>query len=235
MMVISAIDLLDGKVVRLVKGDPDNKTIYSDDPVKVAERWAAEGAEMLHVVDLDAALQTGTNNRKMIYKIAASIQIPVQAAGGIRSVEIINEMLKNVNKIVLGTIAFQDPALIGKMIKKKKERIVLAVDYRGGTVVVNGWKEKTNFSIQNAIYDFQAVGISEFLLTSVEKDGTLSGPDFSSLRHASAFPGIKIIASGGVSSLEDIIRARTAGCSSIILGKALYDRRISIAHARALA
>ena len=235
MMVISAIDLLDGKVVRLVKGDPDNKTIYSDDPVKVAERWAAEGAEMLHVVDLDAALQTGTNNRKMIYKIAASIQIPVQAAGGIRSVEIINEMLKNVNKIVLGTIAFQDPALIGKMIKKKKERIVLAVDYRGGTVVVNGWKEKTNFSIQNAIYDFQAVGISEFLLTSVEKDGTLSGPDFSSLRHASAFPGIKIIASGGVSSLEDILRARTAGCSSIILGKALYDRRISIAHARALA
>ena len=235
MMVISAIDLLDGKVVRLVKGDPDNKTIYSDDPVKVAERWAAEGAEMLHVVDLDAALQTGTNNRKMIYEIAASIQIPVQAAGGIRSVEIINEMLKNVNKIVLGTIAFQDPALIGKMIKKKKERIVLAVDYRGGTVVVNGWKEKTNFSIQNAIYDFQAVGISEFLLTSVEKDGTLSGLDFSSLRHASAFPGIKIIASGGVSSLEDIIRARTAGCSSIILGKALYDRRISIAHARALA
>ena len=235
MMVISAIDLLDGKVVRLVKGDPDNKTIYSDDPVKVAERWAAEGAEMLHVVDLDAALQTGTNNRKMIYKIAASIQIPVQAAGGIRSVEIINEMLKNVNKIVLGTIAFQDPALIGKMIKKKKERIVLAVDYRGGTVVLNGWKEKTNFSIQDAIYDFQAVGISEFLLTSVEKDGTLSGPDFSSLRHASAFPGIKIIASGGVSSLEDILRARTAGCSSIILGKALYDRRISIAHARALA
>ena len=235
MMLISAIDLLDGKVVRLVKGDPDNKTIYSDDPVKVAERWAAEGAEMLHVVDLDAALQTGTNNRKMIYKIAASIQIPVQAAGGIRSVEIINEMLKNVNKIVLGTIAFQDPALIGKMIKKKKERIVLAVDYRGGTVVLNGWKEKTNFSIQDAIYDFQAVGISEFLLTSVEKDGTLSGPDFSSLRHASAFPGIKIIASGGVSSLEDILRARTAGCSSIILGKALYDRRISIAHARALA
>ena len=235
MMLISAIDLLDGKVVRLVKGDPDNKTIYSDDPVKVAERWAAEGAEMLHVVDLDAALQTGTNNRKMIYKIAASIQIPVQAAGGIRSVEIINEMLKNVNKIVLGTIAFQDPALIGKMIKKKKERIVLAVDYRGGTVVLNGWKEKTNFSIQDAIYDFQAVGISEFLLTSVEKDGTLSGPDFSSLRHASAFPGIKIIASGGVSRLEDILRARTAGCSSIILGKALYDRRISIAHARALA
>ena len=235
MMVIPAIDLLDGKVVRLVKGDPDNKTIYSDDPVEVAERWASEGAEMLHVVDLNAALQTGTNNRKMIYKIAASIQIPVQAAGGIRSVEIINEMLRSVNKIVLGTIAFQEPGLIEKMIKKKKERIVLAVDYRDRTVVVNGWKEKTNFSIQNAIYDFQAVGISEFLLTSVEKDGTLSGPDFYSLRHASAFPGIKIIASGGVSSLEDILRARTAGCSSIILGKALYDRRISIAHARALA
>jgi len=235
MMVIPAIDLLDGKVVRLVKGDPNSKTIYSDDPVEVAERWAAEGAEMLHIVDLDAALQTGNNNRKMIYKIAASIQIPVQAAGGIRSVEIINEMLKNVNKIVLGTIAFQEPDLIREMIKKKKERIVLAVDHRERTVVINGWREKTNFSIQNAIYDFQAVGISEFLLTSVEKDGTLSGPDFSSLQHASAFPGIKIIASGGVSSLEDILRARTAGCSSVILGKALYDRKISIAHARALA
>ena len=234
-MVIPAIDLLDGKVVRLVKGDPDTKTIYSDDPVEVAERWAAEGAEMLHIVDLDAALQTGNNNRKMIYKIAASIQIPVQAAGGIRSVDIINEMLKNVNKIVLGTIAFQEPDLIGKMIRKKKERIVLAVDHRDRTVVVNGWNEKTNFSIQNAIYDFQAVGISEFLLTIVEKDGTLSGPDLSSIRHASTVPGAKIIASGGISSLEDILRARTAGCSSIILGKALYDRRISIAHARALA
>jgi phosphoribosylformimino-5-aminoimidazole carboxamide ribotide isomerase len=235
MMVIPAIDLLDGKVVRLVRGDPNDKTIYSDNPVEVAERWAAEGAEMLHIVDLDAALQTGNNNRKMIYRIAASIQIPVQAAGGIRSVELINEMLKNVNKIVLGTIAFQEPDLIGKMIKKKKERIVLAVDHRDRTVVVNGWKEKTSFSIQNAIYDFQAVGISEFLLTSVEKDGTLSGPDLSSLRYASAFPGIKIIASGGVSSLEDILRARTVGCSSVILGKALYDRRISIAHAKALA
>jgi phosphoribosylformimino-5-aminoimidazole carboxamide ribotide isomerase len=235
MMVIPAIDLLDGKVVRLVKGDPESKTIYSDDPIEVAERWAAEGAEMLHIVDLDAALQTGNNNRKMIYKIAASIQIPVQAAGGIRSVDTINEMLKNVNKIVLGTIAFQEPDLIGKMIKKKKERIVLAVDHRDRTVVVNGWKEKTNFSIKNAICDFQAVGISEFLLTSVEKDGTLSGPDFSSLQHASTIPGVKIIASGGVSSLEDILRTRTAGCSSIILGKALYDRRISIAHAKAIA
>jgi phosphoribosylformimino-5-aminoimidazole carboxamide ribotide isomerase len=235
MMVIPAIDLLDGKVVRLVKGDPNDKTIYSDNPVEVAERWAAEGAEMLHIVDLDAALQTGNNNRKMIYRIAASIQIPVQAAGGIRSVELINEMLKNVNKIVLGTIAFQQPDLIGRMIKKKKERIVLAVDHRDRTVVVNGWKERTNFSIQNAIYDFRAMGISEFLLTSVEKDGTLSGPDFSSLRHVSTVPGIKIIASGGVSSLEDILRARTAGCSSIILGKGLYDRKISIAHAIALA
>lgn len=234
-MVIPAIDLLDGKVVRLVKGDPNNKTIYSDNPVEVAERWASEGADMLHIVDLDAALQTGDNNRKMIYKIAASVQVPVQAAGGIRTVEIINEMLRSVNKIVLGTIAFQEPGLIEKMIKKKKERIVLAVDHRDGIVVVNGWKEKTTLSIHNAIYDFRALGISEFLLTSVEKDGTLSGPDLSSLRHASAFPGIKIIASGGVSGLEDILRARTAGCSSIILGKALYERRISVAHARALA
>jgi phosphoribosylformimino-5-aminoimidazole carboxamide ribotide isomerase len=144
MMVIPAIDLLDGKVVRLVKGDPNNKTIYSDNPVEVAERWASEGADMLHVVDLDAALQTGDNNRKMIYKIAASVQVPVQAAGGIRTVEIINEMLRSVNKIVLGTIAFQEPGLIEKMIKKKKERIVLAVDHRDGIVVVNGWKEKTN-------------------------------------------------------------------------------------------
>jgi phosphoribosylformimino-5-aminoimidazole carboxamide ribotide isomerase len=235
MIIIPAIDLLDGKVVRLVKGDPANKTIYSDNPIEVAKRWTSEGAEMLHIVDLDAALQTGNNNRKTIYEIAASIQIPVQAAGGIRSVEIINEMLKNVHKIVLGTIAFQEPGLIGKMIKKRKERIVLAVDHRDRRVVVNGWKEKTNFSVQNAIYDFKSLGISEFLLTSVERDGTLSGPDFSSLRYASAIPGVKIIASGGVSSLEDILRARTAGCSSIILGKALYDGKMSIAHARALA
>jgi phosphoribosylformimino-5-aminoimidazole carboxamide ribotide isomerase len=235
MKVIPAIDLMDGKVVRLVKGDPDNKTIYSDDPVDVAGRWVSEGADMLHVVDLDATLQTGTNNRKMIYKIAASTQIPLQAAGGIRSVEIINEMLKNVDKIVLGTIAFQEPSLIKEMIKKKKERIVIAIDHLDRTVMVNGWKERTDSSLQNAINDFRSEGISEFLLTSIEKDGTLSGPDIATLCYAAAFPGVRIIASGGVSSLEDIIRARAAGCSSIILGKALYDRRLSIAHAKALA
>jgi phosphoribosylformimino-5-aminoimidazole carboxamide ribotide isomerase len=235
MKVIPAIDLMDGKVVRLVKGDPDNKTIYSDDPVDVAGRWVSEGADMLHVVDLDATLQTGTNNRKMIYKIAASTRIPLQAAGGIRSVEIINEMLKNVDKIVLGTIAFQEPSLIKEMIKKKKERIVIAIDHLDRTVMVNGWKERTDSSLQNAINDFRSEGISEFLLTSIEKDGTLSGPDIATLCYAAAFPGVRIIASGGVSSLEDIIRARAAGCSSIILGKALYDRRLSIAHAKALA
>ena len=235
MKVIPAIDLMDGKVVRLVKGDPNNKTIYSDDPVDVAGRWASEGADMLHVVDLDATLQTGTNNRKMIYKIAASTQIPLQAAGGIRSVEIINEMLKNVDKIVLGTIAFQEPSLIKEMIKKKKERIVIAIDHLDRTVMVDGWKERTNSSLQDAINDFRSEGISEFLLTSIEKDGTLSGPDIATLCYAAAFPGVRIIASGGVSSLEDIIRARAAGCSSIILGKALYDRRLSIAHAKALA
>jgi phosphoribosylformimino-5-aminoimidazole carboxamide ribotide isomerase len=235
MKVIPAIDLMDGKVVRLVKGDPDNKTIYSDDPVDVAGRWVSEGADMLHVVDLDATLQTGTNNRKMIYKIAASTQIPLQAAGGIRSVEIINEMLKNVDKIVLGTIAFQEPSLIKEMIKKKKERIVIAIDHLDRTVMVNGWKERTDSSLQNAINDFRSEGISEFLLTSIEKDGTLSGPDIATLCYAAAFPGVRIIASGGVSSLEDIIRARAAGCSSIILGKALYDRRLSIAYAKALA
>jgi phosphoribosylformimino-5-aminoimidazole carboxamide ribotide isomerase len=235
MKVIPAIDLMDGKVVRLVKGDPDNKTIYSDDPVDVAGRWVSEGADMLHVVDLDATLQTGTNNRKMIYKIAASTQIPLQAAGGIRSVEIINEMLKNVDKIVLGTIAFQEPSLIKEMIKKKKERIVIAIDHLDRTVMVNGWKERTDSSLQNAINDFRSEGISEFLLTSIEKDGTLSGPDIATLCYAAAFPGVRIIASGGVTSLEDIIRARAAGCSSIILGKALYDRRLSIAHAKALA
>jgi phosphoribosylformimino-5-aminoimidazole carboxamide ribotide isomerase len=235
MKVIPAIDLMDGKVVRLVKGDPDNKTIYSDDPVDVAGRWVSEGADMLHVVDLDATLQTGTNNRKMIYKIAASTQIPLQAAGGIRSVEIINEMLKNVDKIVLGTIAFQEPSLLKEMIKKKKERIVIAIDHLDRTVMVNGWKERTDSSLQNAINDFRSEGISEFLLTSIEKDGTLSGPDIATLCYAAAFPGVRIIASGGVTSLEDIIRARAAGCSSIILGKALYDRRLSIAHAKALA
>lgn len=235
MKVISAIDLMDGKVVRLVKGDPNNKTIYSDDPVNIARTWASEGADMLHVVDLDAALQTGTNNRKIIYKIAAAIQIPVQAAGGIRSVEIINEMLKNVNKIVLGTIAFQEPTLIKKMIRKKKERIVVAIDHLDRTVMVNGWKEKTGFSVQSAIHDFRSEGISEFLLTSIEKDGTLSGPDIATLCYAAASHGVRIIASGGISNLEDIIRARVVGCSSIILGKALYDRRLSIAHAKALA
>lgn len=235
MKVIAAIDLMDNKVVRLVKGDPANKTVYSNDPVEMARKWASEGADMLHVVDLDATLQTGANNRKMIYEIATSTQIPVQAAGGMRSIDIINETLKNVNKIVLGTIAFQEPDLIRRIIRKKKGRIVLAIDHLDGNVMINGWKERTDFSVQNAINDFGAEGVSEFLLTSIERDGTLSGPDIATLSYAAASPGTSIIASGGVSSLKDILRIRAAGCSSIILGKALYDRKLTISQAKALA
>jgi phosphoribosylformimino-5-aminoimidazole carboxamide ribotide isomerase len=212
MKVIPSIDLMNGNVVRLVRGDPANKVVYSDNPIETARKWEAAGADMLHIVDLNAALRTGINNNGIIFKIIDAVKIPVQVAGGIRSVQAIKEMFnKNVAKIVIGTMAYKEPDTIRQIAKKKAEKIVISINL------------------------FMAMGIRDFLLTSIDRDGTFSGPDVMILSLASSFANSRIIASGGVSSLEDIIRVRSAGCYSVILGKALYDGKVSIEKVKTIA
>jgi phosphoribosylformimino-5-aminoimidazole carboxamide ribotide isomerase len=236
MKVIPSIDLMNGNVVRLVRGDPANKVVYSDNPIETARKWEAAGADMLHVVDLNATLRTGINNNEIVFKIIDSVKIPVQVAGGIRSINAINKMInKNAAKVVLGTIAYKEPDSIRQIAKKKLEKLVISIDQNDGRIMIDGWRETSSYGIIDAINLFMAMGIREFLLTSIDRDGTLNGPDVMTLSLASSFANSLIIASGGISSLEDIIRVRSAGCYSVILGKAIYEGKISIERIKTIA
>lgn len=233
MRVIPAIDIMGGSVVRLVKGEASNKIVYSNDPVETAKKWEAAGADMLHVVDLDAAFGSG-NNSEMFAKIASAVKIPVEVAGGIRTQEAAEEMLGKAARVVIGTMAYSEPEAVKKLAKKYPGRVVISIDQKEGRVMVKGWKESTGMAVSDAMAQFRAMGIDEFLLTSIERDGTLGGPDVEALANA-ATSGAKIIASGGISSLEDVVRVKSAGCASVILGKAMYDGKVSVERAKAIA
>lgn len=236
MKVIPAVDIMGGSVVRLVKGDPANKVVYSSDPVEMAKKWEVAGADMLHVVDLDAAIQTGSNNADVIARITDTIKIPVQVAGGIRSAESAKEALEKAARVVIGTLAYSDPESVRKLAKKYPGRIVVSIDQVGGKVMVKGWTESSGVKVADAMAQFNAMGIDEFLLTSIERDGTLQGPDIATLAEAAAFSDrVGIIASGGISSVEDAIRVKSVGCSAVILGKAMYDGKVSIERVKAIA
>jgi phosphoribosylformimino-5-aminoimidazole carboxamide ribotide isomerase len=232
MKVIAAVDIMGGSVVRLVKGNPANKVEYSNDPVETAKKWETVGADMLHVVDLDAALSTG-NNSELITKISETVRIPLQIAGGIRSLEKAEEILSMASRVVIGTMAYREPEVIRKLVKKNAGRVAISVDQMDGMVMVKGWKESTGTTVADAISQFLAIGVDEFLLTSIDRDGTLQGPDIKTL--ADAAVSARIIASGGISSIEDVIRIRNAGCSSVIIGKAMYDGKVSIEKVKAVA
>ena len=232
MKVIAAVDIMGGSVVRLVKGNPANKVEYSNDPVETAKKWETVGADMLHVVDLDAAFSTG-NNSELIAKISEAVRIPLQIAGGIRSLEKAEEVLSMASRVVIGTMAYREPEVIRKLVKKNAGRVAISVDQMDGMVMVKGWKESTGTRVADAISQFLAIGVDEFLLTSIDRDGTLQGPDIKTL--ADAAMSARIIASGGISSIEDVIRIRSAGCSSVIIGKAMYDGKVSIEKVKAVA
>lgn len=228
MKVIPAIDIMENNVVRLVKGDPKNKTIYSDNPVATAKKWEKKGADKLHVVDLDATLGRGSNLHT-IKKIAEEVSIPVQVAGGLRTEDVIGKVLQFASNAVVGTIAFKNKEVLQEISKNYgKDRIIISTDQLQGKIVISGWTEDTGVELVSGIENFVKLGYSEFLLTSVDRDGTLSGPDLDSLKNACRIRDAKIIASGGISSIQDTINVRKCGASAVILGKALYDGKISI-------
>lgn len=231
MKSIAAIDILDNQVVRLVKGKLENKTVYDNDPIEVAKKWESQGVDGLHLVDLNAALNVGKNNADIILKILDSVSIPIQVAGGIRSLNNINKLLdKNKSiKVVIGTVAFKEPDIINKITKKKLGRIIISVDHNKEDVMISGWKEFSGMKLLDAIKVYNDLGINEFLITNIDKDGTLEGPDIETLVKINKnFKDIKIIASGGVSNIVDIIKLRNTNCYAVILGKALYDKKLEI-------
>jgi phosphoribosylformimino-5-aminoimidazole carboxamide ribotide isomerase len=236
MKIVPSIDLLGGNVVRLIKGKLEQRIIYSNDPVKIAKKWEDQGADLLHIVDLDSALRTGTNNTSLISKVINSLHIPIQIGGGIRSADAIKLMLEmGVSKVVIGTMAFKEPNSLKRIAKSLSSKIVISIDQLDGMIMVDGWRESVGIDIIQGINMFMSMGLNEFLLTSIDRDGTMTGPDVESLSTASKINGTNIIASGGISSILDIIKIRNTGCSSIILGRAIYEERFNVAQAKTLA
>ena len=234
MRVIPAIDIMGGEVVRLYKGDPAKKTVYSADPIGMARQWEAGGADMLHIVDLDATLGLGSNHG-MITDVAAAVSLPVQVAGGLRDMGAVSAMAGVAQRMVIGTLAFGDKdALAGLLSRFGADRIIVSVDHRAGSIVTHGWQRDAGVGLLGAIQEFVGMGVREFLLTDVGRDGTLEGPELDYLERACAMPGTRIIASGGISKPQDISDVRSRGASGVILGKALYDGRVTIREAREL-
>ena len=226
MKIIPAIDLIEGKVVRLYKGDPDKKTIYSDNPLDIAKKWEAAGADMLHLVDLDATLGIGSNF-EVIRNVAKSVKIPVQVAGGLRNEKIIENALEFAQRIVIGTLAFKDKTALGKLLAAYgKKKLVISVDHNDGMIVVNGWQQTTKILLIDAVNEFVEMGFTEYLSTNISRDGTLQGPDLKSLQEINEINNVNLIVSGGISNIEDVMKVKELNPSGVILGKALYENQI---------
>ena len=234
MKVIPAIDLMNGQVVRLYKGDPNQKTVYSNDPINIAKKWEDAGADLIHLVDLDATLGLGSNF-ELIKKIVSSVSIPVEIAGGLRSESLILEALKIVDRVVIGTMAFKEPELLQKLLTKLgPEKIVISVDHKDGIIVTHGWQNNTDISLIDSMNEFLGVGFTEFLLTNVNRDGTLEGPDLEFLQEACNLDNANVIASGGISNIDDILKVKEKNAWGVILGKALYENKISVEETKKL-
>ncbi len=228
MIVIPAIDLRGGRAVRLLQGDPDAETTYAADPVEVAVRFQGEGARRLHVVDLDAALGEG-NNRERVEAICRAVQVPVQVGGGIRTQDDINELLEaGAARVILGTAAAADPSFVRRAVEEHAESIVVAVDVRGGHVMVRGWKEEGP-TLEDAVPALEAAGAPRYLITSIARDGTLKGPDVKLYEHVLRLTDTPLIASGGVRDADDVWALRDLGCEAVVTGKALYEKTLKLA------
>ena len=227
MIVIPAIDLRGGRAVRLVQGDPENETAYSTDPVEVAVGFQEEGARRLHVVDLDAAFAEG-DNRPVVAEICRSVQVPVQVGGGMRSPETIEDVLAaGAARAILGTAAATDPTFVRRAVEEHAEAIVVAVDVRGGRVMVRGWQEEGP-AIEKAIPALDDAGAPRYLVTSIARDGTLRGPDMTLYEDIRRLTERPIIASGGVRDADDVWALRDLGCEAAVAGKALYEKTLKL-------
>ncbi len=234
MLVIPAIDLMKGKVVRLIRGDPEKATFYDawGTPLEVAMKWKSEGAEHLHIIDLDAAFGK-PDNLTTVLEINKRTQLPVQVGGGIRNVESAERLLKaGLQHVILGSLAFKAPEAVANLIKKfGPDRIIIALDYRDGMVLIEGWTSTTTFALKDALEAYSKLGARSFLITAITADGTLSGPDLDTLEEACRWSGGGVIAAGGIGTLKDLIALKHVGVDAAVVGKALYEGKFTLKQA----
>lgn len=233
MQLYPAIDIKDGKCVRLTQGLFDNVTIYSDTPADMARQWVEQGATFLHLVDLDGALAGKSVNETVIRAIAQTVSVPIQIGGGIRSAEAIQAMLDaGVTRVIIGTKAVQHPAFIKEIVERfGAERIVIGVDAKDGMVAIEGWEKVSSLSALDLCNQMKAYGVRHIVYTDISKDGMLTGPNVAYTQKLTEETGMDIIASGGVSCMSDLEELDKRGIHGAIIGKALYEKRISLQEA----
>lgn len=232
MKIFPAIDLRDGKVVRLLKGDYDKMTVYGEDPLAAAKKFATAGAEFLHVVDLDGAKDGETPNFETVKRLAQEGSLKVEIGGGIRDEETIKRYLDvGVYRVILGTIAVKDPEFTSRMISKYGSRIAVGVDISGRNVAIHGWTEVSEISVDEIFSKLCQDGASCIICTDISKDGAMEGTNRQLYQELSEKYPVEIVASGGVSSMGDVLALREMGVYGAIIGKALYTGDIDLAEA----
>jgi phosphoribosylformimino-5-aminoimidazole carboxamide ribotide isomerase len=250
VQLIPAIDLMSGKIVRLSRGDPKTAKVYDQfgGPVETAKRWRDEGAGKLHIIDLDASFETG-NNHAVIKEIATKIDLPIQVGGGIRRFDTAAKLLRmGVSQVILGALAFTDPSVIQKIEEQKEfgaESVIVALDNKDGRIMVGGWKKQgrlivkkgkhftlpPSLTVNDALKQFIDLGVQRFLITSIAQDGMLSGPDLETLKQACQSRNAKVIAAGGIGSINDLTALKRIGVEGAVIGKALYEGRFTLKEA----
>ena len=235
MEVIPAIDLLDGKCVRLYQGDYERSEVFNDNPVTVARNWVEQGATRLHVVDLDGAKEGKTTNLAVIEAIVAAIAIPVQVGGGLRDRASIARLLDlGVQRCIVGTVAVEQPELVQELCQEFPEQIVVGIDARQGKVATRGWLETSEVLATDLAQRMAVAGAAAIIYTDIHRDGTMSGPNMGALRELATAIEIPVIASGGVSSLTDLLSLlalEPLGVTGAIVGKAIYTGDVKLTEA----
>jgi phosphoribosylformimino-5-aminoimidazole carboxamide ribotide isomerase len=238
MIILPAIDLLDGQVVRLRQGQLDQRTVYPDDALYYASRWEEEGGNCLHVVDLNAAFTGEHRNLKLIEKLVSSLNIPVQVGGGVRSLEAAQRLLAaGAARVVVGTRAVQDRDFLSDLVKHfGGDKVAVSVDTKGGKVAVKGWAEVSELNALEFVRQIDRAGIGSVIFTDIATDGMLSGPNFVALEKVLAITRCEVVSSGGVATIEHVRQlAAIPGLHGAIIGKALFDGTVDLAEAVAVA
>ncbi len=235
MILYPAIDIHGGQAVRLLQGDYARETTYDADPVDAAVRWAGEGAEFLHVVDLDGAKVGEPRNLDAVRRIAAAVECPIQVGGGLRNADSVGAVLEaGARRVVIGTAALRDPEFLDAMIATHGEQVVVSVDARDGRVALEGWTEAGEEGVVDAVAALGERGVARFLCTAIEVDGTMEGPDTTQLTEIAAATDAQVIASGGVGELthlESLAQQAPPNIEGAIVGRALYEHRFTVTEA----
>lgn len=232
MLIIPAIDIKNGRCVRLTQGDFESEKVYSEDPVAIAKRWEKLGAQMLHVIDLDGAKNGNLANLEVVKKIAQEVQISLQVGGGVRNKEVVRILLSiGVSRVILGTVALENEEELKNILNDYSSQVAIALDAKDGKLMKQGWLEDSNKSSVATALQLEDLGVQRFIYTDIVKDGMMTEPDYNEIANVIKNISAPVIVSGGISTISSIERLKSMGIEGIIIGKALYEGKIDLKEA----